>query len=96
MIDDEIRRIVMAGEQKAWEVLGTNKDKLEAVAQALMEFETISGEECMTVMRGGRIVRNDTDEDNKGSAFGSAVPTAGHVRPNRGEPDTGGMEPQPT
>ncbi|MEO0810668.1 MAG: ATP-dependent zinc metalloprotease FtsH, partial [Pseudomonadota bacterium] len=99
LIDEEVRRLVLQGEQKAWEVLETNKDKLEAVAKALMEFETISGEECMTVMRGGKIVRKEDDLDAKGDPLGSAVPTAGATRPVRG-PDkdsgTGGMEPQPT
>jgi cell division protease FtsH len=96
LIDIEIRRIVLEGQQKAWEVLEANKDKLEMVAQALMEFETISGEECMAVMRGEKIMRDEDDEDS--GAFGSAVPVAGHARPPRGDgtPDTGGMEPQPT
>ena len=98
MIDEEVRAIVLEGEQKAWEVLSANKDKLEAVAQALMEYETITGEETQTVMRGEKIVRKDDDEDTKGP-IGSAVPSAGQSRPNRGsdeEPDSGGMEPQPT
>ncbi len=95
LIDEEIRRIVTAGEGEAWDVLGANKDKLEAITQALMEFETISGEECQAVMRGEKIVRPEDDEDTKGP-IGSAVPSAGAVRPPREEPDTGGMEPQPS
>jgi cell division protease FtsH len=98
LIDEEIRRIVTDGEKKAWEVLGANVDKLHAVADALMEFETISGEETQLVMNGGRIVRNEDDQDTKGP-LGSAVPSAGAMRPSRddgGTPDTGGMEPQPT
>ena len=96
LIDEEVRRIVNAGYDKAWEVLAANQDKLEAVTQALMEFETISGEECMAVMRGDKIVRPEDDEAPKGPV-GSAVPTVGQPRPRRGgEPDTGGMEPQPT
>ncbi len=94
LIDEEIRKIVNAGQSKAWEVLGAARDKLEAVAQALMEFETISGEECMTVMRGDRIIRKSDDEDSKGP-MGSAVPVAGKQRPPREEPGTGGLEPQP-
>ena len=93
-IDEEVRRIVMEGEKKAWEVLGANVDKLNAVADALMEFETISGEETMLVMNGGKIVRSEDDEDT--GPLGSAVPNAGISRPPREEPDTGGMEPQPT
>ncbi|MGI9422682.1 MAG: ATP-dependent zinc metalloprotease FtsH [Hyphomicrobiaceae bacterium] len=97
LIDEEVRRIVLEGEQKAWEVLGANKDMLEAVAQALMEYETINGEECQAVMRGEKIVRKEDDEDTKGP-LGSAVPSAGQTRPARDSdaPDAGGMEPQPT
>ena len=98
LIDEEIRRIVTDGEKKAWEVLEANVDKLHAVADALMEFETINGEETQIVMNGGKIVRNEDDEDTKGP-LGSAVPAAGALRPSRdsgGAPDTGGMEPLPT
>jgi len=94
MIDDEIRKIVTAGQAKAWEVLGAHRAELEAVAQALMEYETISGEECLAVMRGDKIVRQSDDEETKGP-MGSAVPVAGKQRPPREEPGAGGFEPQP-
>ncbi len=94
LIDEEVRRIVTAGYDKAWEVLSANRDKLESVTQALMEFETISGDECVTVMRGDKIVRKDDDEATRGP-LGSAVPAAGKPRP-REEPGPGGLpEPQP-
>jgi len=94
LIDEEIRRIVTTAQARAWEVLGSNRDKLEAVAQALMEHETISGEECLTVMRGEKIIRPTDDDATKGPT-GSAVPVAGRIRPQRPESD-GSMEPQPT
>jgi len=94
LIDEEIRRIVTDGEKKAREVLYANKDKLEAITQALMEFETISGDEVNLVIRGEKIVRSNDDEDSKGPA-GPAVPAAGKLRPPRPEPGTGGLEPQP-
>jgi cell division protease FtsH len=94
LIDEEIRRIVTAGEQKAWEILNAHRKELEAVTQALMEYETITGEECQALMRGEKIVRRDDTEDIKGPV-GSAVPAAGKARPPREEPDSGGMAPQP-
>ena len=94
VIDEEIRRIVTEGEKKAREVLFANRDKLEAITQALMEYETISGEEVQGLMRGEKIVRALDDEENKGPA-GPAVPAAGKMRPPRPEPGTGGLEPQP-
>jgi cell division protease FtsH len=93
LIDEEIRRIVTAGEQKAWEILGAHRKELEAVTQALMEYETISGEECQGLMRGEKIVRREDVEELKGPV-GSAVPAAGKARPPREEPDSG-MAPQP-
>jgi cell division protease FtsH len=94
LIDEEVRRIVTAGEKKAREVLSANRDKLEAITQALMEFETISGDEVQTLMRGEKIVRTADDEDTKSPA-GPAVPNAGKSRPPRPEPGRGGLEPFP-
>ena len=93
LIDEEIRRIVTGGERKAREVLSVNRDKLESITQALMEFETITGEEVNALMRGERIVRAADDEESKGPA-GPAVPAAGKMRP-RPESGTGSLEPQP-
>ena len=92
-IDAEVRRIVTTGEKKAWEILSEHKVQLEAMAQALMEWETLSGEECNGIMRGEKIVRRNDDDGSRGPA-GSAVPTAGRQARPRGEP-SGGMEPQP-
>jgi cell division protease FtsH len=93
LIDEEIRRIVTAGEKKAREVLAANRDKLELITQALMEYETISGEEVHVLMRGEKIVRTTDDNESKG-APGQAVPAAGKMRPSRPEPG-GSLEPQP-
>jgi cell division protease FtsH len=94
LIDEEIRRIVTEGEKKAREVLFANRDKLEAITHALMEYETINGEEVHGLMRGEKIVRAVDDEETKGPA-GPAVPAAGKMRPPRPEPGAGGLEPQP-
>ena len=95
VIDAEVRVIVTAGYQTARDLIYANRDRLERITQALMEFETISGEECRIVMDGGKIIRTADDEDTKGPS-GSAVPAAGKARPPRPEPNTGGLEPQPT
>jgi cell division protease FtsH len=94
LIDQEIRRIVTEGETLAREVVTAHRRELEAITQALMEYETVSGEEVQGVMRGDKIVR-PSDDDGPKESGSSAVPTAGgRLRP-RGEPGTGGMEPQP-
>ena len=97
LIDEEIRRIITTGYDTAWEVLTKHRDDLEAITQALMEYETISGDECMAIMRGEKIERPNDDDIGKGSSD-SAVPVAGRpVKPRPDpDPDMGGMEPQPS
>jgi cell division protease FtsH len=93
LVDEEIRRIVTEGEKKAWEVLGAHRQALEAITLALMEFETITGDEVGGLLRGEKIVRRPDDDGLKGPT-GSAVPSAGRPRP-REEPGPGGLEPRP-
>jgi cell division protease FtsH len=58
-----------------------------------MEYETVTGDECLAIMRGEKIIRPSDDEGTKGPA-GSAVPSTGRQPRPRGEP-TGGLEPEP-
>jgi len=93
LIDHEIRRIVTDGENRAREVVAAHRHDLEAITQALMEYETISGDEVQALMRGEKIVRKP-DDDLPKDQFGSAVPSAGgRLRPSGG---AGPMEPQPS
>src|SRR5919201_12161 len=65
LIDNEVRRIVTEGENKAREVIAAYRKELEAVTQALMEYETISGDEVLALLRGEKIVRQPDDEGPK-------------------------------
>ena len=94
LIDQEVRRIVTEGEEKAHVVLTAHRTELEAITQALMEFETINGEEVKALMRGEKIMRTP-DDDGSVETVSSAVPSTGSRARPRDEPDTGGMEPQP-
>jgi cell division protease FtsH len=93
LIDQEIRGLITAGEQKARQILQENIESLHRVAKGLLEYETLSGDEVKALMRGENIVRRDDNDGSKGPA-NSAVPTAGRSKP-REEPDAGGMAPQP-
>ncbi len=59
LIDQEIRRIVTEGEQLARKVLTENRDKLDILGNALIEYETLSGEDVMKVLRGEKLERPD-------------------------------------
>lgn len=52
LIDAEIRRFVDEGYQRARKLLSENMDSLHRIAEALLERETLSGEEIDMLMRG--------------------------------------------
>jgi cell division protease FtsH len=62
-IDSEIRQIVDSAYLDAEKQLKKYSDELENIAQALLEYETLSGDEIKIIAEGGTIVRN-TDEDD--------------------------------
>ena len=51
-IDEEVRRIIMAQHERVTTLIKSNMDKLEAMAQALLERETLDSLEIMAVMEG--------------------------------------------
>ena len=49
-IDQEVRKLVDDAYGRAKEILLANREKLEVIAKALLEFETLSGDEIIAVM----------------------------------------------
>ena len=59
LIDEETRKMIAAGEAKAKRILTKQRNGLHTVAKALLEFETLSGEEVKQVLAGKKIKRDD-------------------------------------
>ena len=76
LIDQEVRRLVEEGESTARQVLTEQLDQLHKLAEALLEFETLSGEEAKRAIAGEPIHR-DRDRGNRPQAIvgGSSVPS---------------------
>ncbi|MCA3668982.1 MAG: ATP-dependent zinc metalloprotease FtsH, partial [Methylobacterium sp.] len=79
LIDQEVRKLIEDGETTARKIIKENKDDFEAVAQALLEFETLTGDELRDLMKGKRPDRQDPDEPK--TPRGSAVPSTGKHKP---------------
>ena len=52
VIDDEIKRFVQEGYDTARKILMRNRKQLDILANALIEYETLSGEEIKDVLEG--------------------------------------------
>ena len=59
MIDDEIRGLIERGEAAARHVLTTHQGDLKLIAEALLEYETLSGDDVAALLRGETIDRKD-------------------------------------
>ena len=55
LIDSEVRRIIDEAQTRARDIIVQNRDKLEAIAQALLKYETITGEDVAMLLRGESI-----------------------------------------
>jgi cell division protease FtsH len=80
-IDSEIRKVVEDGYARAKYLLDEHRDQLETLAQALIEYETLSGDEIKKVLAGESI--------DRGGAKGPAIPAAGSSIPKAKRPKAG-------
>ena len=72
-----------------------HRDGWVAVAEGLLEYETLTGDEIRAIMRGEKPVRNTGDDAPP--SRGSAVPKTGARKEDKkgGEEPEAGLEPQP-
>jgi cell division protease FtsH len=62
IIDSEVRRIVDEAYDAATKILKKHNVELERLAQGLLEYETLDGEEIKIIVEGGTLVRKDADD----------------------------------
>jgi cell division protease FtsH len=79
-IDSEVRRLVQGGLDEARRILTERIADLHAIAKALLEFETLSGDEIIAVMKGVQPKRDDP-EDKRPAGPAVAVPLT-HAAPD--------------
>jgi cell division protease FtsH len=93
-IDHEVRQIVEKCYARARNILQENIDNLHIVAKALLEYETLTGEEIKALMRGESLHRDDQDRPAPQGPV-TAVPVSGRPRKSGATEGAGPMEPQP-
>jgi len=92
MIDAEVRRLIDQAEATARNIITENRDHLEVIAKALLEYETLTGAEVQALLRGEPVVRPEENEPSSDNGRRASVPTAGKPKKSRGHP---GLDPEP-
>jgi len=90
VIDSEIRTLVDTAHARATDLLKSQEDKLHLLAQALLEYETLTGDEIKELLDSGKIDRPDQPSSPlPATVRGAAVPKSGK-RFSGGEPSPQG------
>jgi cell division protease FtsH len=82
-IDQEVRSIIDSCYEKAKNLLDENRDKLEAMADALVQYETIDAEQINDIMA-GRKPRPPRDWRDQDPGGGGSAPADSGERPEPG------------
>lgn len=77
VIDSEVRRIVDEGYDTAKQILTDHIDELHTIANGLLEYETLSGDEIANLLKGEPPVRDHGEPAKPSDGPTSSVPTSG-------------------
>ena len=79
LIDDEIRLLIDNGEKQARKILKKHLKHLHALAKALLEYETLSGEDVDNLINGKKI--KSSSQNNKPKMKKTSMPNSSDKKP---------------
>ena len=80
IVDEEIHQLVDKGYETATKLIKKYEKELHAIANGLLEYETLTGPEINDLLKGKPPIRDDDDGVLEPAAAVSAVPTAGKAK----------------
>ena len=96
LIEEEVKRLIQEGYDRAMKILTEKNEEWERLAQGLLEYETLTGDEIKRVMNGEPPHSDDNKGDDADEGNAPSVTAIPKTKP-RNKPDgDGGLEPEPT
>ena len=84
VIDEEVKKLIDRLYEETRQLLETNRDRVDAVAKALMRYETIDGSDIDRIMRGETLTKPTVsdllDKENRRGTMIQPGPTPGRPR----------------
>ena len=95
-IDTEVRRLIDEGYKLAKSLIGENRDKLDLIANALLEYETLDGKQVEDIVRTGKFIPTERPPDiDPPSGADAATHTPGTPKSDKPKLDDGLGDPAP-
>ncbi|MEC8040214.1 MAG: ATP-dependent zinc metalloprotease FtsH [Pseudomonadota bacterium] len=94
MIEDEVKRFIQEAYELAFKIVTENEEEFERLAQGLLEYETLTGEEIKRVMRGEPPHAGEDEDDTPDAGNAPSVTAIPKTKPKAKPSGDGGMEPE--
>ncbi|WP_323763661.1 ATP-dependent zinc metalloprotease FtsH [Marinovum sp.] len=94
LIEDEVKGFIQAAYDRAFEILTEKKEEWERLAQGLLEYETLTGEEIRRVMKGEPPQMGEDEDDTPDQGNAPSVTAIPKTKPK--PKPSGDLEPEPT
>jgi cell division protease FtsH len=95
-IEEEVQKFIQDGYDWALKVIQENEEEFERLAQGLLEYETLTGEEIKRVMRGEPPTPSDDEADTPTDGGTASVTAVPKTKPKKPKATDGGLEPEPS
>ncbi|EAQ06142.1 MULTISPECIES: ATP-dependent zinc metalloprotease FtsH [Yoonia] len=95
MIEEEVRRFIQDGYELAYKIITEKNEEFERLAQGLLEYETLTGDEIKRVMA-GELPHASDDKGGTPPSAGSSVTAIPKTKPKKPRAPDGGLEPEPS
>ena len=96
MIEEEVKSFIAEGYENAYKIIEENSEEFERLAQGLLEYETLTGEEIKRVMRGEPPQAGPDEDDKPDSGSAPSVTAIPKAKKRKKPPSDGGLEPEPS
>lgn len=95
LIEEEVKRLIQEAYDKAYSVLEEKNVEWERLAQGLLEYETLTGEEIKRVMDGEPPHTDDDGDDTSDQGSAPSLTAIPKTKPKKAPPEAD-MEPEPS
>ncbi|WP_353474124.1 ATP-dependent zinc metalloprotease FtsH [Salipiger sp. H15] len=94
LIEEEVRTFIQNAYERAYQILSEHNAEWERLAQGLLEYETLTGDEIKRVMKGEP--PQASGDEGSGSDDAPSVTSIPKTKPKAKPAEEGGMEPEPS
>ena len=96
LIEEEVKRMIDEAYATAYRILTEKKEEWQRLAEGLLEYETLTGEEIQRVSRGELPQAPDDESGSDDTGKTPSVTAIPKTKPKAPRTGSGGMEPEPT